>query len=226
MNSRKLVRVAAGGLLALGVCGAACAAGPVQEVAMAQDEAPLDLKTLDLIVTGSSWTSDDVGSIAKALHADGYMLVRSSRGPAVVQYAASMMALGDRYGEIALIGETLQPGIYWNFSKESAFVSFGEGEAKVEVVEIPAGRMIIVGDGVVVSSENPLLSSMGLNTLGGVVQDIAGLQTCDTGYYACCQFNNGGNTISGECVENGKKPSNGGKCSFGGPGSSACAITP
>ncbi len=219
MNSRNIVRVVAGGLLALGLWGVAWAAGPVADEATAQDEAQaaLDVKTLDLIVTGSTWTSDQVGSIATALNADGYMLVRASSGPVVVQHAASMMALGDRYGEITVTGETLQPGVYWNFSKESAFVSIGDGEAKSQAIEIPAGRMIIIGGGTVVSPIDPI---------DGVVQDNQGEVTCKATFYACCQFNQGGNTISGECVKDGEKPANGGKCDFGGEGSSACSVEP
>lgn len=185
--------------------------------------APSSAEIAKVMLSAERWSSDDINAVARFLNAPQFIYVSTVAGAVFYESGNPMLQLGADYGKTLQVGEAAREGVYWNFGKDAGFIRIGDGP---ETVELPPQSLIVVG--------NVLKDEDRARPLPGAVIGPAGQETvftgettmsvaCGTGYFACCKYNSGGNTITAKCVANNiaTMPI----CDSGGPGSTECSVT-
>jgi hypothetical protein len=149
-------------------------------------------------------TSKEMGILSDHLKAPEYF-VFGRKERLTVEGGAPLTRLGNQFGEVVGITETVTDSILWNNGGGPAFIRVSDAERSYsELIEVPAGTVLAVGD---------VLTDLGLAGRSVSV-------SCGVGYYACC-YGNGGTSNKARCRKNGTSDAD---CTSGGAGSTGCTI--
>ncbi len=212
MNSRNLVRVAAGCLLALGVWEVACAAGPGAEKFITQsheDPPPLGIIVPDAPVVANLVTTEDAqtpgqrAALALALKAPQYIVLRSDD---VALWNGSLLRIGEGFGEFPAIDEPLSGRGYINIGENAALIN-----ASGEMISLEPGALLFIEQKI-----DDQIAPIDEVTSGQKKCDTE----CDAGFYACCNFGTGVNPPTCKCIS----VTIAATCGSGGPGARSCAL--
>lgn len=188
----------------------------------ASKPAPPSAEVAQIMLTAERWSSDDVNAVARFVNASQYVFISDDQGPVFYESGNPLLRLGAGYGETLQVGEASDEGVYWNFSKDSAFVRIGDGPG---VVELLPRSLIVIGGAL--KDENlarPIPGAV-IGAGGGetiFVNETVSI-TCGPGFYACCKRNSGGSSRTAECLPNSAAVMP--LCTSGGPGSVSCSTS-
>lgn len=191
--------------------------------ARAEKPVPAKADVSRAMLQAERWTSADLDAVARFVDATQYIYV--SPGAEALRYESGnpLLQLGSGYGSVLEVGGQASEGVFWNFSNDSAFLRVGVGP---EVIELRPKSLMIVGRTLESDAREPSLTNALTGPDGEEIVTIADhtISTkCGAGFYACCKYNSGANTITAQCIANNSP--NAPICDGGGPGSTECSIT-